>query len=321
MAVYNGEKYLPAQLESFAKQTRLPDEIVVSDDGSTDGSVELLRTWGESHPELGLRILEGRGPGNYSGNFERAFAAVTGDLMFPSDQDDVWLPEKLAVMSAVMERDPKAMVAIHDTEITDSELRPVGQLKMARQSMLGGAMQKHTDGMASAVRVPFLRLCTPLPQNFSYDMWLHHCALSLGVKRLVDQPLAYWRRHSNAASASFIQNSSGSKGWFALNAGHIRFAARNDRDGRDLLRTIEKAHQTYDWLNKNTNAIFDVGVLPSAVQHLETELLSLITVSRKRMEIRGRNRALRILPVVKLFRAGGYRKFRGLHAAVKDVFI
>lgn len=321
MAVYNGAKYLPAQLDSFASQTRPPDEIIVSDDGSTDGSVEIIRAWGSRHPELGLKLLEGRGPGNFSGNFARAFAAASGDILFPSDQDDVWFPRKLEVMSDVLARDPGAMVAIHDTEITDSALNPVGQRKMARQEMLGGAMRKHTDGMATAVRVPFLRLVTALPPNVTFDIWMHHCAHALGAKRLVDEPLAYWRRHASAASVGFVQNAQGHKGRIALALGHLRFVGAHDRNSRDLHSTIERAGQTWDWLQANGEALSRIGIPVSDMARLREETADLVRVSERRLAIRRLSHLRRLWPVIRLLQSGGYRHFRGYRAAIKDVVL
>ena len=95
LCTYNGEKFLREQLDSFSVQTRLPDEVVVGDDCSTDRTVEILEEWAKTAP---FRVEIVRNPQNlgYEKNFEQTMLRCTGDVIFPSDQDDVWLPEKLS---------------------------------------------------------------------------------------------------------------------------------------------------------------------------------------------------------------------------------
>ena len=97
LATYNGEKFLQRQLDTLAAQTRLPDEMAVCDDGSTDGTLEILRQFAETAP-FPVRIfqnLKNLGPGR---NFRKAFSLCEGDVTFFCDQDDVWFPEKLETL-------------------------------------------------------------------------------------------------------------------------------------------------------------------------------------------------------------------------------
>ena len=97
MATCNGESFLPAQLESIFGQTRKPDEVVVVDDSSEDGTVALLERY-RDRGNLRIEVNPVRlGP---NGNFEKALRLSTGDLVFFSDQDDVWLPEKIETLCA-----------------------------------------------------------------------------------------------------------------------------------------------------------------------------------------------------------------------------
>jgi len=126
MATYNGERFLMEQLESLACQSRQPDELIVSDDGSTDGTCELVRSFAAKVP-FAVRLLVNERNLGVNGNFDRAIAACNGDIILPCDQDDVWLPEKVGKLVDVLGRHPSAAMAISNSEIVDRTLQPIGR--------------------------------------------------------------------------------------------------------------------------------------------------------------------------------------------------
>ncbi len=126
MATYNGERFLVEQLESLARQTRLPDELVVSDDGSTDGTGELVRSFAAKAPFTVRFLMNERNLG-VNANFDRAIAACGGKIILPCDQDDVWLPQKIEKLADVLGRYPSAAMVISNSEIVDRALQPIGR--------------------------------------------------------------------------------------------------------------------------------------------------------------------------------------------------
>lgn len=94
LATYNGAQFLSQQLNSLYSQTRIPDEIVVSDDGSTDGTLDILEDF---HRRYGLNYSVNPGPHGVNHNFYRAISLCTMDYIAICDQDDVWLPEKIEI--------------------------------------------------------------------------------------------------------------------------------------------------------------------------------------------------------------------------------
>ena len=102
MTTYNGSKYLKEQLDSFTKQTHLPDELVVTDDGSSDDTLEILENFAK---KASFEVLIFRNNTNlgYAMNFGHAIGLCTGDLIFLSDQDDIWFPEKIETVSRFVE--------------------------------------------------------------------------------------------------------------------------------------------------------------------------------------------------------------------------
>ena len=99
MATYNGEKYIKEQVDSILKQLGPEDEIIVSDDGSKDATIETLRSYCDvrikiyHHTSCGANSFE-----KASSNFENALTKATGDIIFLSDQDDIWTDDKVKVM-------------------------------------------------------------------------------------------------------------------------------------------------------------------------------------------------------------------------------
>ena len=124
LATYNGEAFIRDQLESIIGQSRLPSEIVVSDDRSGDDTVALVRevlstSWLKKHG-VTLKVLENKatlGPGK---NFEQAIRACSSDVVALCDQDDIWHPEKLETLVAVLERDPDALLVHSDARLVDA---------------------------------------------------------------------------------------------------------------------------------------------------------------------------------------------------------
>jgi len=126
MATYNGERYLAEQLESLLRQTRQPDELIVSDDGSTDRTCELIRSFAAKAP-FPVRLLANSRNLGVNGNFDRAIAACRGGIVFPCDHDDVWLPQKIERMADILERHETAVMLISNSEIVDQDLRSTGR--------------------------------------------------------------------------------------------------------------------------------------------------------------------------------------------------
>lgn len=105
LCTYNGAQYLKEQLDSILGQTRPVDEIVICDDRSTDGTVALVNRYIEKYPEK-IRLIENPVNLGYTRNFEKAICACSGDILFLSDQDDIWMPEKAETICDYFETHP-----------------------------------------------------------------------------------------------------------------------------------------------------------------------------------------------------------------------
>ncbi|MBQ7594547.1 MAG: glycosyltransferase [Synergistaceae bacterium] len=107
IASYNGEKYILEQLESIRTQTRFPDEVIIADDCSTDGTFELCEKFIAEHELTGWTVYQNPQNLGICANFRNVLKKCTGDYIFPCDQDDIWMPDKLEVMIKAMNDNPK----------------------------------------------------------------------------------------------------------------------------------------------------------------------------------------------------------------------
>ena len=150
MATYNGSAFLAEQLQSFVDQSRLPDEIVICDDQSTDETLPILRAFAQSAP-FSVTIHVNRERLGPTLNFDRALAMTSGELVFLSDQDDVWFREKLASVEADADARPGKACFINDAVLVDSALQPAGATKMA-QIRRAGLPERQGFGEPVALR-------------------------------------------------------------------------------------------------------------------------------------------------------------------------
>lgn len=128
MATYNGERFLQAQLDSLAMQTRLPDELVVQDDGSSDETWAILEAFRDCAP-FPVRLYRNERNTGYGETFLQAALRATGEWLAFCDQDDVWLPEKLEVTARAAQRTPEAVLVSHSADLVDESLSQSGGRK------------------------------------------------------------------------------------------------------------------------------------------------------------------------------------------------
>ena len=213
LATYNGGKYLEEQLSSIISQTRLPDELVVSDDGSTDTTVATAEQFRASAP---FPVHVGEGPQKgLAANFLTGVDRASCDRIAFADQDDVWLPDKLAVLSAAMDRTGSVM-ATHGAITVDAALKPLrtgyGNVRRQRlwepfeanmwRSVSGNAMmfdRSLLDGVDWAHR-PEVQWGPG--ELLNHDDLVAILAAIMGRNvRIPDRPLLYRQHGGNAAGA------------------------------------------------------------------------------------------------------------------------
>lgn len=177
MATYNGAAFLDGQLASIAAQTRTPDELVVCDDGSTDGTVEILERFAREAP-FEVRVIRNEQRLGYGDNFMKAARACRGDVIAWSDQDDVWMPEKLARCLHPFEQDPDVLVVEHSTQI--------GVGANGRKTLVSGALGKYWSRRRELRILRRRSVYTPGALPLELYSWGHSCVVSRRVIELGD---------------------------------------------------------------------------------------------------------------------------------------
>ena len=200
MATYNGEKYIHEQLESILKQLKENDEIIISDDGSLDGTLNAVRAFDDAR----IQIIENHGEHGYTRNFENALTHATGDIIFISDQDDVWMDNKVErCLDALKDHE----LVIHDATMTDENLNVTAVSHFEKYNVQVGfwntLLRTRYTGACMAFTKKFLvERVLPFPEEQKYcpyDYWLAYLGLYYKEAVVLHEPLILYRRHEGTA--------------------------------------------------------------------------------------------------------------------------
>jgi glycosyltransferase involved in cell wall biosynthesis len=209
MCTFNGERFLSSQLAGIAKQTRLPDELVVCDDRSTDRTVAMVREFAATAP-YPVRIFENTQNLGSAANFERAIRVCDGDLIALSDQDDIWYPNRLERSEQEFSAHPEAGLVFSDADIIDDQNQLLGATLWQRlgftgqreRDLLGGqyivlAEHRFVTGATMMFRAGLRDRCLPIPPGWIHDEWISLIAAAFSDLRPIDQPLIRYRIHGS----------------------------------------------------------------------------------------------------------------------------
>ena len=207
----NGERYLPAQLESLASQSTLPAELVVCDDASTDGTKAIILDFAR-RSKFPVHFHENETQLGYRRNFMRAVGFCQSELIAFCDQDDIWEPRKLAAMEQVFE-DSDVYLAFHNATVINKRGKPYGRLYKAKPGIeisppLGRDPWIVIPGFTQIFRRELTRFSflhgnsvdVYWPkENQAHDQWFYFLASVLGRIAFVGEPLARYRQHGTNA--------------------------------------------------------------------------------------------------------------------------
>ncbi len=202
MATYNGEKYIKEQLDSIVPYLCDDDELIVSDDGSSDSTLEIVKEYQKNCPMI--RITEGEHTGS-SMNFASAVPKSRGDILLFCDQDDVWMPEKLAAVKKAFDENPQIELLMHNAGYCDAEGNIVEGDIFSRRNPMHGFFQNlvHSTyyGCCMAAKRSFLIQYVPLPdKNVPYDQFFSLIAEKKKTAMFLDERLILHRYHGKNQS-------------------------------------------------------------------------------------------------------------------------
>lgn len=196
LAVYNGENYLRQQLESILRQLSIDDEVIVSDDGSKDGTLDIVRALNDKR----IIITSNCGRHGPVGNFENALNQAKGDYIFLSDQDDVWLDGRVSVAIEAMNEGYDCVICNRNHIGKDGNLIENNVVKedFTKYPFYKVLMRNRYIGCCMAFTKRHLELCLPFPKDLPmHDWWIGLLAHKQRKVRFIERPLIAYRRHDN----------------------------------------------------------------------------------------------------------------------------
>ncbi len=210
LATYDGQLYLAEQLASLATQTRLPDELIVSDDASTDATIECLEQFAATAP-FPVRIYRNEARLGFRANFMRAMSLCRSDLIALCDQDDIWDPQKLAVAEAAFDT-PDIILFFHNAWLVDEHRGRLGPADIYRLPPVTPPLtidaMENPFGFSIVFDRSLLQFADLWPRSadtmepderMAHDQWLFFLASVFGTICYSDQHLTEYRQHATNA--------------------------------------------------------------------------------------------------------------------------
>jgi len=207
MATYNGEKYIADQIQSIIDQTEKNIELIIQDDASSDKTVEIIRSF-EKSMKISLQINKKRI--GFVSNFEKGIARATGRYIALSDQDDIWVENKI---ENLINEIGSADLIHSNCELIDdagnilfSKWKKAALIRNAGSELL---FENDITGCTILFKKELLSIILPFPLGLSYhDWWIAMCAASRKGIKYVDQALVKYRQHNNQEAGAGINRSS-----------------------------------------------------------------------------------------------------------------
>ncbi|MCD8396511.1 MAG: glycosyltransferase family 2 protein [Lachnospiraceae bacterium] len=207
MCTYNGEAYIREQLQSILEQDVPVDEIVLADDGSTDGTVRIAREV-LSQSSVSYEILVNKKNLGFRKNFEQAIARTHGEIIFLSDQDDVWKREKVRVIWAHFQKNPSCLLVFSNAVVVDANRNPQAMdlwdsLMLNKETLADTDWKRlflkgwYVTGAATAIRRELFEEAIPFPEICYHDAWLAMRAALRGGLEAEPEKLICYRQHAD----------------------------------------------------------------------------------------------------------------------------
>lgn len=262
LCTHNGARFVEAQLRSLAEQTVAIGRLLVSDDASTDGTLDIVASYADRLP---IEISHNPAALGSVRNFESALPRARGRLIFLCDQDDVWRADKVAKFVTAAAADSRPLLYYSDARLADATRAVAGGVLSAKVGWPPTSADESGDfvsllrrnfitGATVAIRRELVELALPIPDGFWHDEWLALVAAALGPIKRIEEPLIDYRIHSGNQAGLLkvgrraqLRAMTSSRGDFhaekarKLAVLRERLLSLGDRVGRDRLEAVTDA--------------------------------------------------------------------------------
>lgn len=201
MAVFNGEKYIKEQIESILPQLLPDDEIIISYDDSADNTYKIIKEL--SFFDKRIKIIKGPDLGIIK-NFENAILNCKNEYIFLSDQDDIWLQNKVkSILSEFQNNNPDLI--LHDAIIVDENLKELYnsffKKRNSKPGLFNNIIKNSYIGCCMAGKATFFKKCLPFPKSIPmHDQWIGMIAERFWKISFLNEKLIKYRRHNQNAT-------------------------------------------------------------------------------------------------------------------------
>lgn len=207
ICTYNGSLYIKKQIDSILNQTYKNIEIVVVDDDSTDNTYQILNEYAALYSQI--KLTKNNENLGFNKNFEKAISLCTGSYIAISDQDDIWIFEKLQVLYDSIK---DYGLIYSNSKLIDSDGNDLNRLLEKRNLYKGNdsrffILGNIASGHTMLIKREMLSVFLPIPENVVYDWWFALVAANYGQLNSVNEVLTFHRRHGNNASKDFYSKS------------------------------------------------------------------------------------------------------------------
>lgn len=211
MCTYNGASHIYFQLKTINNQTRKPDEVIIQDDGSTDNTAGIIRKFiSDNSLQDSWTLYENPTNLGWKKNFMDALSKATSDIIFLSDQDDIWDEKKIETMSEIMEKDYKIelLVSKHDPfdDATGNRVNiyqpDLGEGLISKVPLYGAFTECRRPGCTYALSNKIIKYIDLWQEEWPHDQFFWCITMARGTMYSYNEPLVRFRRHEGTNTPS-----------------------------------------------------------------------------------------------------------------------
>ncbi|ELZ31373.1 family 2 glycosyl transferase [Halogeometricum pallidum JCM 14848] len=211
IATYNGEDYLSEQLDSILNQSRSPDEIIITDDCSTDRTPDVLSHYEAEYPDI-ISVFENEENVGVTKNFSKSIQLTSGDLIFLSDQDDVWSQDKIKTQIQTM-YSTNSVLSFHNSTLVTEDKYDIGDFWSSLVFSPTSIQESETwissllfrnfiQGATIAMDHRLKKQVLPIPEQWEHDYYIALKAALVGSISVINKELMMYRQHGNQVTGS-----------------------------------------------------------------------------------------------------------------------